>query len=88
MSAYTLDIIGQRITFADPAEATSSTFTGSWHDASAGETYLDEWSARGTLENGVEVEVIWRFEEVKGEESEPDTRDWENPENIYSVEEI
>ena len=88
MSAHTLDINGQAITFRDNAEPTSATFTGGWHDASAGETYLDEWSARGVLENGLTVEVTWRFEEVRDEESEPDTRDWENPENIYSVEEI
>lgn len=57
-------------------ELTNRVFPGCYNDAEDGDEYTTEWSAPGYDENGNRVEIYMEFEEVKGEEVEPENRNW------------
>lgn len=57
-------------------EYTNRVFPGCYNDAKDGDEYTSEWSTPGYDENGNRVEIYMEFEEVKGEEVEPENLDW------------
>lgn len=61
----------------EQAEQTCRVFPGWWGDAKAGERYLSEWFAPALSPDGEKVTVYWQFEQIRGNEQEPDSLDWE-----------
>lgn len=69
-----------RYTLDTDATLTNRVFPGWFGDAEEGEHYTAEYSATATLLNGDTVEIIWQFDEIKGQEKEDEGGyDWDNP---------
>lgn len=67
----------------EQAVPTNRVFPGWWGDAKDGEEYISEWSAPATYKDGREVIIKWLFNEIRGQEEDPEFLDWSD---IYSVE--
>ena len=72
----TYDFEGKKYTAKEEMQQTNRVFPGWYGDAEEGDSYTDEWSADGYDEDGNEVCIIMRFEQVRGEELEPDQLNW------------
>lgn len=69
------------------AELSCRLFYGCWSNVAAGEEYTAEWSCYATGEDGQRYEVVWRWQEVKGEEQE-DASNYNWDDTVYSVERV
>lgn len=81
----TVQCNGETIRLAEEASPSARAFARCFNDAADGESYIAEWQARGTRPNGERVMVYWQFEQVKGQEQEPDTLDWDAPDRIVEL---
>ena len=79
------DFEGKTYVAAEEMDRTCELFFGSIHDAEEGESYLDEWKARGYDEDGNEVRITMRFEQIRGSELEDDCLPW-SKQDAYRVE--
>lgn len=57
-------------------EYTNTAFPGSVFDKYEDGSYWEEWSAPGYDEEGNKVEIFMAFEQMTGEEVEPENLDW------------
>lgn len=69
------------------AELSCRLFDGCWSNVAAGEEYTAEWSCAATGEDGQRYEVVWQWQEIKGEEQE-DASNYNWDDTVYSVERI
>lgn len=67
---------------ADDAELTNRVFDGSYQDVEPGEQYTVEYAALATDENGVECQIFWQFDDVKGQERQADEYEWHDEECV------
>lgn len=74
--ADVIEFGGNKYAVTRQAELSNRVFPGWFGDAAAGEEYTAEWSAPAIGQDGREFRVVWQFDEVKGDESEPDSYDW------------
>lgn len=74
-----VEVKGLELTFwpTRQPELSNRLFTGWWGDAEEGEPYTTEWSCPAIDMDGNEYEITWQFDEIKGEEREPDTYPWD-----------
>ena len=78
-----IEFNGQTYMGDGEAFATGRIFPGCFNDVENGEEYTNEWAEDAIDKDGNNVQIIYHFEDVKGEEPEPDTYDWES--NIVNV---
>jgi len=69
---------GEKYAVLCQAELSNRVFAGWWGDAKIGGDYTAEWVAPAIGANGRDYKVIWQFYEVKGEENDPDSYDWDD----------
>jgi hypothetical protein len=68
---------GKKYILVEQAELTNCVdYAHNYNECETGETYWEEWMAKGIDSEGNIVEVIWDFKIVKGEEIEPENYDW------------
>jgi hypothetical protein len=79
----TLD--GKTYSMTAQAELTNRVFTGWFGEAAGGETYWSEWSAPAVDTDENEYEVYWQFEQIKGDEQEPDTLNWDDADRVRTA---
>lgn len=74
-----VEVKGLELTFwlTSQAELSNRVFDGWWGDAEEGEPYTAEWSCPAIDMDGNEYEIVWQFDEVKGQEREPDAYPWD-----------
>lgn len=60
------------------ADFSNRVFNGWWGDAQEGETYTVEFQAKAVDSFGEYFEVVWQFDDVKGEEQPPDGYPWDD----------
>lgn len=74
-----VEVKGLELTFwlTSQAELSNRVFGGWWGDAQEGEPYTAEWSCPAIDMDGNEYEIAWQFDEVKGQEREPDAYPWD-----------
>lgn len=63
-------------------ELTNRAWDGGWTGAADGDDYTAEWSAPGVDKDGLEVVITWHFEEIKGQENEPENLNWDVVEKV------
>lgn len=79
---------GKDLTVTRQAELTSRLFDGGWHGAKDGEEYIAEWDLIAEDEDSNRYKIVYQFEQVKGEEEEPDSLPWDEVSHITTVREI
>ena len=78
----TLEHNGKTYMMTGQSELTNRVFPNWWGDAAEGETYISEWFAPAVDVDGNEYQVIWQFDQVRGDEQEPDSLNWDD---VYKV---
>lgn len=64
---------GKTYTLTAQADYSNRLFTDWWGDAKEGETYTVEFNCTAIDEEGYDYAVYWQFDDIKGQEREPDS---------------
>lgn len=77
-----VELAGKKYAVISQPELSNRIFPGWWGDADQGEEYMSEWVAPAISQDGHNVAIVWRFDEVKGLERGENDYEWDAVHNV------